>query len=90
MPSTHSKLYYHLVFSTKDRRGWIKETWEDRLHSYFGGILLGLKGVADILVLPPFQGYRRSGSFPGAASRVAGLAPGCTLPAPPGQCNHLI
>ena len=47
MTSTHLSLQYHLIFSTKERRRWIKESWQERLHSYLGGILRGLGGVAE-------------------------------------------
>jgi putative transposase len=47
MPATHLSLYFHLVFSTKGRFPWIKEPWESRLHSYQGGILRRLGGVAE-------------------------------------------
>jgi putative transposase len=47
MPSTHVSLYVHLVFSTKERHRWIKDSWEERLHSYIGGILRNIGGVAD-------------------------------------------
>ena len=47
MPSTHLSLYYHLVFSTKNRFPWIKESWEKRLHDYIGGIIRRLDGVAN-------------------------------------------
>jgi REP element-mobilizing transposase RayT len=46
MPSTHLSLYYHIVFSTKSRHPYIKEIWEARLHSYLGGIIRGLGGIA--------------------------------------------
>ena len=46
MPSTHVSLHYHLVFSTKKRRGWISESWHERLYGYLGGIFRGLGGVA--------------------------------------------
>ena len=35
--STYSCLRFHLVFSTKERRRWICEDWESRLHAYMGG-----------------------------------------------------
>ena len=44
MPSTHTSLHYHLVFSTKDRIPMIKE-WCENLHAYLGGIVKGLNGV---------------------------------------------
>jgi putative transposase len=47
MPATHLSLYFHLVFSTKSRFPWIKESWESRLHSYLGGILRKLGGVPE-------------------------------------------
>jgi hypothetical protein len=35
MSSTHLSLHYQLVFSTKDRRGWIRECWQERtFHSF--------------------------------------------------------
>ena len=46
MPSTYVSLYFHFVFSTKDRRRCINESWESRLHSYLDGILRNLGGVA--------------------------------------------
>ncbi len=46
MTSTHISLNYHLVFSTKGRRPTIRAAWEERLHSYLGGILRGLGAVA--------------------------------------------
>ena len=49
MSSTHFSLYFHLIFSTKGRRAWIKAAWEDRLHAYMGGIVRGLGGVAETI-----------------------------------------
>ncbi|MDM7995491.1 MAG: IS200/IS605 family transposase [Acidobacteriota bacterium] len=46
MPSTYVSLYYHFVFSTKDRRRSIKDSLESRLYPYLGGILRNLGGVA--------------------------------------------
>jgi REP element-mobilizing transposase RayT len=45
MPSTHTSLHCHLVFSTKDRVPMIAKDWSERLHSYLGGIVKGLEGV---------------------------------------------
>ena len=39
MPSTYTKLHYHIVFSTRMREPWIRDTWEDRLHMFLGGCL---------------------------------------------------
>ncbi|MBP9663775.1 MAG: transposase, partial [Pyrinomonadaceae bacterium] len=56
MPSTHSNLHYHIVFSTKDRFPFIADAWKPRLHAYVGGIIknlnavpLGVGGMADHL-----------------------------------------
>jgi putative transposase len=46
MPSTHTSLHYHLVFSTKDRVPMIGRDWRDNLHAYLGGIVRNLNGVA--------------------------------------------
>jgi len=45
MPSTHTSLHYHLVFSTKDRLPLITDDWRDQLHAYLGGIVKNLDGV---------------------------------------------
>ncbi len=52
--STYYSLHYHLVFSTKHRKPWIKGAWSERLHGYLGGTLAGMDikpltigGVAD-------------------------------------------
>ena len=49
MGSTFFSLHYHLVFSTKERRPFIKTEWKPRLHSYLGGIIKGMNGVAEIV-----------------------------------------
>lgn len=46
MPSTHTSLYFHLIFSTKDRLPLIAKDWKDKLHAYLGGIVRNQKGVA--------------------------------------------
>src|SRR5215203_7485809 len=45
MPSSHIASYFHLVFSTKDRRRLILPEWESRLHAYMGGIVKGLDAM---------------------------------------------
>lgn len=45
MPSTHTSLHYHLVFSTKDRAPMIAQDWQAKLHAYLGGIVKDLGGV---------------------------------------------
>jgi REP element-mobilizing transposase RayT len=38
MANTYSQVYYHIVFSTKDRIDWIKPEIENRVWAYLGGI----------------------------------------------------
>jgi putative transposase len=45
MPSSHTSLNFHLVFSTKERLPLITEDWRGRLHAYLGGIVKGMEGV---------------------------------------------
>ena len=45
MGSTYLSLHYHIVFSTKDRRPFIKKPWREELHQYLGGTIRGLKGI---------------------------------------------
>ena len=47
MGSTFSSLHYHFVFSTKERRPFIKTDWQTDLHSYMGGIINGMNGIAE-------------------------------------------
>ena len=49
MGSTFFSLHYHIVFSTKDRRPFIKPEWRPRLHAYLGGIIKGMNGVPEIV-----------------------------------------
>jgi putative transposase len=49
MPSTHLRLLYHIIFSTKGRCHLISECWEGSLYSFLGGILRRLGGVAEII-----------------------------------------
>lgn len=64
MPQTYTKLIYHVVFGTKDRRPFIDPEIHEDLHAYLGGIIreLGghaimLNGVSDhvhiLMTLPP-------------------------------------
>ena len=41
MPSTHSSLIYHIVYSTKDRERWFRPDILPKLHAYVGGIVRG-------------------------------------------------
>ena len=52
--STFHSIHYHIIFSTKFRKPWIKDAWISRLHEYVGGTIKGLDatplkvgGVAD-------------------------------------------
>ena len=45
MPSTHTSLHYHLVFSTKDRAPFINENFQSDLQGYLGGIVKNQGGV---------------------------------------------
>lgn len=45
MAQTYTKLLYHIVFSTKDRRNLITPTFQPDLHAYMGGIIRRLKGT---------------------------------------------
>ena len=47
MGSTFFSLHYHI--STKDRRPLIQAEWRPRMHSYLGGIIRGMNGVAEIV-----------------------------------------
>src|SRR5437763_7133747 len=49
MGSTFFSLHYHIVFSTKERRPFIKSEWQPRLHAYLGGIIKGMHGVPEIV-----------------------------------------
>ena len=46
MPSTHTSLHYHLVFSTKHREPWLGPDSRSRVHEYLGGTIRGMGGVA--------------------------------------------
>lgn len=45
MPSTHHALYYHLIFSTKNREKWFTEPLIRDLHQYLGGIIRAMDGI---------------------------------------------
>jgi putative transposase len=47
MASTFLSLHYHLVFSTKERRPFIRSEWSSRFHEYLGGTVNGLDGVSE-------------------------------------------
>jgi REP element-mobilizing transposase RayT len=50
----YTQLYYHLVFATKGRHGWLLPEMRGRLHEYLGGAIrnhgghsLGIGGIED-------------------------------------------
>jgi putative transposase len=49
MGSTFFSLHYHIVFSTKDRRPFLRREWRPRLHSYLGGIINGMNGAPEVV-----------------------------------------
>lgn len=49
MGSTFFSLHYHLVFSTKNRLPIIRAEWRPCMHSYLGGVIRGMNGVAEIV-----------------------------------------
>jgi REP element-mobilizing transposase RayT len=49
MGSTFFSLHYHVVFSTKHRRPLLRDEGLARMHSYLGGIIRGMNGVAEIV-----------------------------------------
>ena len=38
MSNTYTSLYYHIVFSTKNREPWLTEAIRERTWPYLGGI----------------------------------------------------
>jgi putative transposase len=44
MAGTYSKLYYHIVFSTKNRQPFITANIEEELHKYIAGVIRGIGG----------------------------------------------
>lgn len=47
MGSTFSSLRMHIVFSTKERRPFVQDSWRSSLHEYLGGTVRGLGAVAE-------------------------------------------
>jgi REP element-mobilizing transposase RayT len=50
MGSTFLSLHYHIVFSTKERRPFIRDSWRAKMHEYLGGTARGLGGVPESVV----------------------------------------
>lgn len=49
MGSTFLSLHYHLVFSTKERRPFIRDSWREKSHEYLGGTAHGLGGIPEAI-----------------------------------------
>ena len=47
MGSTFLSLHYHIVFSTKERRPFIRDAWRAKMHEYLGGTVRGLGGIPE-------------------------------------------
>jgi len=47
MGSTFLSLHYHIVFSTKERRPFLLDSWRARMHEYLGGTVRGLGGIPE-------------------------------------------
>jgi REP element-mobilizing transposase RayT len=45
MPSTHTCLLYHIIFTTKNREPVIAPEWRTRLYEYLGGAVRGMNGT---------------------------------------------
>ena len=45
MAGTYTKLFYHLVFSTKHRQPFINASLEPELHKYIAGAVRGIGGI---------------------------------------------
>ncbi len=49
MGSTFSSLRAHIVFSTKERRPFIRDDWRAGLHGYLGGTIKGLSAIPEAI-----------------------------------------
>src|SRR5215204_1171040 len=47
MGSTFLSLHDHIVFSTKERRPFMRDTWRRTMHEYLGGTIRGLGGTPE-------------------------------------------
>jgi len=45
MPHTYTKLLFHIVFSTKERYGFITDDKRERIYEYICGTIRGLGGI---------------------------------------------
>ena len=49
MGSTFLSLHYHIVFSTKERRPFLRDSWRAEMHEYLGGTVRGLGGIPEAI-----------------------------------------
>jgi REP element-mobilizing transposase RayT len=49
MGSTFLSLHYHIVFSTKERRPFLRDSWRATMHEYLGGTVRGLGGIPEAI-----------------------------------------
>lgn len=49
MSHAYSRLHYHIVFSTKERKAFIKADLKDRLYGYMIGIVNNLGGIVEAI-----------------------------------------
>ena len=47
MPSTRVSLHYHVVYSTKDRRAFMDDSWREWFHAWLGGAVRSAGGVGE-------------------------------------------
>jgi len=49
MSSTFLSLHYHIVFSTKERCPFLRDSWSAKMHEYLGGTVRGLGGIPEAI-----------------------------------------
>ncbi len=49
MGSTFLSLHYHIIFSTKERRPFLRDAWRAKMHEYLGGTVRGLGGIPEAI-----------------------------------------
>ena len=49
MGSTFLSLHYHIVFSTRERRPFLRDSWRAKMHEYLGGTVRGLGGIPEAI-----------------------------------------
>jgi REP element-mobilizing transposase RayT len=49
MGSTFLSLHYPIVFSTKERRPMLCDSWRAKMHEYLGGTVRGLGGIPETI-----------------------------------------